>query len=78
MVAEQFRTRCTVELQDPVPLIVSGGTSLAGGFLDLFRKVFKKHRRRFPIEVSEIRQAKEPLCAVAHGLLVQAMREYDD
>lgn len=65
-------------LPKPIPLIVSGGTSLAGGFLDFFKSVFEQKRKRFPIQVSEIRQAKDPMNAVAFGLLVQAMQEYDD
>lgn len=75
-IAEQFQKNCSVELNEPIPLIVSGGTSKAGGFMDLFQKVFKKHRRKFPIEISEIRQASDPLNAVSHGLLVQAREEY--
>ena len=58
--------------------MVSGGTSLAGGFLDFFKAVFEKKRKRFPIEISEIRHAKDPLNAVAHGMLIQAMQEYDE
>lgn len=65
-------------LPKAIPLVISGGTSLAGGFVDFFEKVFKKKRRRFPLEVSEIRQAKDPLNAVAYGMLVQAMQEYQD
>jgi hypothetical protein len=65
-------------LPQPIPIVVSGGTSLAGGFMELFDKVFKKKRRRFPIEISEIRHAKEPLNAVAYGMLVQALQEYDE
>jgi len=62
-------------LPKPVPLVVSGGTSKAGGFLELFKSVFDKKRKRFPIEVSEIRAASDPLNAVANGLLIQAMQE---
>lgn len=62
-------------LPRPVPIIVSGGTSKAGGFLDLFKAVFEKKRKKFPIEVSEIRAASDPLNAVANGLLIQAMQE---
>jgi hypothetical protein len=76
-VATQFRENCKLDLKEPIPLIVSGGTSLAGGFMDLFQQVFKKHRRRFPIELSEIRHAVDPLNAVAYGLLTQALQEYD-
>lgn len=62
-------------LTKPIPLIISGGTSLAGGFMAFFTKVFDERRKRFPIQISEIRQAKEPLNAVAYGLLVQAIQE---
>lgn len=62
-------------LPKPIPIVVSGGTSKAGGFLALFKSVFDKKRKRFPIEVSEIRAASDPLNAVANGLLVQAMQE---
>lgn len=65
-------------LPRPIPIVVSGGTSLAGGFMELFQKVFDKKRRKFPVEVSEIRHANEPLNAVAYGMLIQAMQEYDD
>lgn len=77
-VAEQFVDKCQIELKEPIPIIVSGGTSKAGGFMELFQKVFKKHRRRFPIQISEIRQAENPLNAVARGLLIQAMEEHEE
>ena len=64
-------------LPKPIPIIVSGGTSLAGGFMPFFQKVFEEKRKRFPIEISEIRQAGDPMNAVAQGLLVQAVQEYD-
>lgn len=64
-------------LPKAIPLVVSGGTSLAGGFMDFFNKVFESKRKRFPIEVSEIRHAGEPLNAVAYGMLVQAIQEYE-
>jgi hypothetical protein len=66
------------DLPRAIPVIVSGGTSLAGGFMEFFTKVFNERRKRFPIEVSEIRQAGEPLNAVAHGLLIQAMQEHEE
>lgn len=75
-VSEQFRLKCQLAIGRPIPIIVSGGTSMAGGFMELFENRFKRIRRRFPIEVSEIRHAKDPLTAVAHGCLVQAVQEY--
>ncbi len=77
--AREFdRVRDRFALPKPIPIIVSGGTSLAGNFLPFFEKVFEKKRRKFPIEVSEIRQAEDPLNAVARGLLIQAVQEYEE
>jgi len=64
-------------LSKPIPIVVSGGTSLAGGFMDFFNEVFKK-RKKFPIEISDIRHAQEPLNAVAYGLLIQAIQEHEE
>jgi len=64
-----------VELSDPLPIVIAGGTSLAGGFVDLFKKVFEKNKANFPFEVKEIRHASDPLTAVARGLMVAAQLE---
>ena len=78
-IAKQFKLiQGQFALPKPIPMIISGGTSLAGGFMEFFTKVFEKKKKRFPIEVSEIRHAGDPLNAVAHGMLVQAMQEYED
>lgn len=65
-------------LPKAIPIVVSGGTSLAGNFVEFFTEVFEKKRKRFPIEISEIRHASDPLNAVARGLLIQAMQEHDE
>jgi len=65
-------------LSRPIPLIVSGGTSLAGGFMQFFTSVFEERKKKFPIPILDIRQAKEPLNAVAYGLLVQAIQEQEE
>lgn len=64
-------------LAKPIPIVVSGGTSLAGGFMEFFKKVFGE-RKKFPIEISDVRHAQEPLNAVAYGLLVQAVQEHEE
>jgi hypothetical protein len=77
-VATRFKAiQSQFALPKPIPIIVSGGTSLAGGFMELFNKVFDEKRKRFPIEISEIRKASDPMNAVANGMLVQALQEYD-
>jgi hypothetical protein len=73
----QFRNaRTTIDLPEPIPFVVSGGTTLAGGFLDVFREEFQAmNRKGFPIPISEIRLATDPMTAVAEGLLVLASEE---
>lgn len=77
-IAVQFRkVKSTLNLPDPIPFIISGGTSKVGGFEDVFREEFEKIRKKdFPIQISEIRMAKDPMTAVADGLLVLAMEEH--
>jgi hypothetical protein len=65
-------------LPKAIPIVVSGGTSMAGNFLPFFTETFEAKRKRFPIEVSEIRQASDPMNAVARGLLIQALQEYEE
>lgn len=76
---EQFlKIKNQFAIPKAIPIVVGGGTSLAGGFLELFTEAFEAKRKRFPIEISEVRAASEPLNAVAQGLLIQALQEYDD
>jgi len=62
------------QLPKPIPIVVSGGCSKAKGFLEWFTEKFEtKYRDKFPLEISEIRQAKDPLTAVAEGMLTAAL-----
>jgi hypothetical protein len=63
-------------LPKPIPIVVSGGTSLAGGFLDKFKERFELHRAKFPVQISEVRAAIDPMTAVATGLLM--LSQMDD
>jgi hypothetical protein len=49
-----------VSLPEAIPFVVSGGTSKAPGFIDLFKEEFDQVRKKFPIQISEIRMAKDP------------------
>ena len=53
--------------------MLSGGTAKPRGFKDLFERTLKS--RSFPIEVAEVRLAKDPLTATARGALIAAMYE---
>ncbi len=77
--AREFqRIKDRFSLPKPIPLVVSGGTSLAGNFLEFFKQTFEGKRKKFPVQISEIRQASDPMNAVARGLLIQAMQEQDE
>lgn len=77
--AKQFaRIKDRFSMPGAIPIVVSGGTSLAGNFLEFFKQTFEGKRKKFPFEVSEIRQASDPLNAVARGLLIQSIQEYDE
>lgn len=54
----------------PIPIVISGGTSRANGFLDVFKA--QMSQSNFPLLISEIRSATDPLRAVARGLLLSA------
>lgn len=64
-----------IELPEEIPWIISGGTSKAKNFLEFFKGEFEKDRGTFPINISDIRMANDPLNDVAKGLLIAAMNE---
>jgi hypothetical protein len=73
----QFKkVQSRIDLPEPIPFVVSGGTTKAGGFLDVFNEEFEAIKKKgFPIPISEVRPAKDPMTAVAEGLLVLAVQE---
>jgi hypothetical protein len=56
---------------EPVEIVCAGGTSMIGGFVELFREELQKVK--FPIAVKNVRLAKEPLNSVSQGCLVAAV-----
>lgn len=58
------------KFRSPVPIVVSGGLALAEGFVT--KVELSLNKLDFPIEVSEIRRAKNPMTAVANGCLLAA------
>ncbi|MFQ5503970.1 MAG: hypothetical protein ACE5F1_04130 [Planctomycetota bacterium] len=55
---------------DPVDIVCAGGTSLVGGFIEVFKDEFGK--LDFPIPIRDIMRAEEALNSVAKGCLVAA------
>jgi hypothetical protein len=73
-IAERFRSAENMpSFKEPISVVFSGGTSMAGNFIELVRDVFKKIE--FPLPVKEVRMAKDPLNATAKGALVAAQLE---
>ena len=70
---QQIESFVDLEINEPIPIIISGGTSLPTGFDDLFRKRFSKFD--FPLDIEETRRAKNPLTAVATGLLIKSISD---
>ncbi len=73
-IKEEFLKRQgTIELPNAIPIVLSGGTSLPKNFKEFFEAGFNEVKDKFPIPISEIRMAEQPLNAVAQGLLIAAM-----
>jgi hypothetical protein len=61
------------KLSRPIPLVLSGGSAMPGGFRDRFEAMLRAND--FPIAISEIRMAADPLTTTAKGALVAALSE---
>src|SRR5262249_25788209 len=61
------------KLSKPIPMVLSGGTALPKGFKERFESILRTSD--FPIELSRIRMAADPLTATAKGALVSAMSD---
>jgi actin-like ATPase involved in cell morphogenesis len=57
----------------PLPIVLSGGTAKPRGFKDLFERSLRG--RSMPIDIAEVRLARDPLTATAKGALIAAMYE---
>jgi hypothetical protein len=74
---EFLKRQGTIELPHAIPIIISGGTAKAKNFKEFFESAFNSVKDKFPIPISEIRMATDPLNAVAQGLLVASLN-YDE
>jgi hypothetical protein len=58
-------------LEQPVPVVLSGGTAMPSGFLARFEQRLRS--ADFPFAISEIRLSADPLNSTAKGALLAAM-----
>jgi len=56
------------KFKNPLSIVIAGGTSQAEGYIDQFSK--KLTENNFPLQIKEVRHAKDPLHAVAKGCLI--------
>jgi hypothetical protein len=59
------------KLDKPVPLVLSGGTAMPPGFLESFETALRSSE--FPVKLSEVRVAADPLNSTARGALMAAL-----
>lgn len=72
-IIDVFNNKIDVEIDESLPIVISGGTSMPNGFLEVFKDRLNKYK--LPFEISEVRRAKNPLTAVASGLLVKTLAD---
>jgi actin-related protein len=72
-IKQKFEHTPLPEFEGPIKLVIAGGTSLAGGFIDVFKEELAKVK--LPIDISEVVHASNPKYAVAKGCLVAAQLE---
>jgi len=72
-IINEFEEKVEIEIDESIPIVISGGTSMPKGFLRLFSETIKRYE--LPFEVSTVRMAKNPMTAVSNGLLVKTMSD---
>lgn len=72
---EWAKMKNQLDFPDAIPIVLSGGTALIKGFKDIWEQEFIKFEKKnpLPFKVKEIRMAKDPLGAVARGLLTYSL-----
>lgn len=70
---EIAKTVKTPRLPEPLTIILGGGTASPNGFAERFTHALRE--RNFPLEIGEVRTAKDPFTCVATGALVAAQAE---
>jgi|SRR5579883_2096498 hypothetical protein len=59
------------KLEQSIPLVLAGGTAMPAGFVERFRQAIEA--AEFPVKISEVRMAADPLTSTARGALMAAL-----
>ena len=70
---KEFNEKIDIDIDAAIPIVIAGGTSMPKGTIELFETTFNKYD--FPIQISEIRRAKNPMTAVSQGLLIKTIAD---
>lgn len=65
--------KSAVHLENPLTVVVSGGTAKPNGFLKRFQEAIQ--RVQLPLELGEVRLASQPLHSVTKGALIAAIAD---
>jgi len=57
--------------RNPLPIVLSGGLTLAGNFTERFKT--ESNSKTYPFKIKEIRRAKDPMTCVARGCLLASV-----
>jgi len=63
------------QLEEPLLIIISGGTAKPSGFIERFREILGK--TDFPLSVKEVRLAPHPLYTTSKGALIAALADME-
>lgn len=66
-IIKKFEAEVDIDVDEELPIVISGGTSMVPGFLDIFKETISKFD--LPFDISEIRHVDDPLTSVSNGLL---------
>jgi len=73
MLAQLVKADSLPKFTAPLPIVLAGGTSLAKGFAEQFKKSLENYNKgdlALPFQVKEVRPASNPMRAVARGCLL--------
>lgn len=72
---EEFKNNAEdLDIEEDIPIIISGGTSLPEGFVEKFKEIFEDSSE-LPFEVSDFRRATDPLYDVSKGCLIKLISD---
>jgi hypothetical protein len=72
--SEFSRSSHLPKVDRPMTVVLAGGTARPAGFLQKFESMLRAEGE-FPVEISEVRMAKDPLTATARGCYIAAQSE---